>query len=155
MLADKLSMLSQVKIKTIRGIPLVNVTENNLSAVEKNIKFVMDKVVSVLVLLIFSPMYLYIAWRVKKDSPGPVFSARERIGYMGKPFYIYKFRTMYVDAEDNGPLLSSEKDKRITPFGHILRKYRLDEFPQFWNVLKAICQSSVHGRNGSILSTRL
>ena len=135
-LADKLSMLSQVKIKTIRGIPLVNVTENNLSAVEKNIKFVMDKVVSVLVLLIFSPMYLYIAWRVKKDSPGPVFFRQERIGYMGKPFYIYKFRTMYVDAEDNGPLLSSEKDKRITPFGHILRKYRLDEFPQFWNVLK-------------------
>ena len=135
-LADKLSMLSQVKIKTIRGIPLVNVTENNLSAVEKNIKFVMDKVVSVLVLLIFSPMYLYIAWRVKKDSLGPVFFRQERIGYMGKPFYIYKFRTMYVDAEDNGPLLSSEKDKRITPFGHILRKYRLDEFPQFWNVLK-------------------
>ena len=135
-LADKLSMLSQVKIKTIRGIPLVNVTENNLSAVEKNIKFVMDKVVSVLVLLILSPMYLYIAWRVKKDSPGPVFFRQERIGYMGKPFYIYKFRTMYVDAEDNGPLLSSEQDKRITPFGHILRKYRLDEFPQFWNVLK-------------------
>ena len=135
-LADKLSMLSQVKIKTIRGIPLVNVTENNLSSVEKNIKFVMDKVLSVLVLLILSPMYLYIAWRVKKDSPGPVFFRQERIGYMGKPFYIYKFRTMYIDAEDNGPLLSSEKDKRITPFGHFLRKYRLDEFPQFWNVLK-------------------
>lgn len=135
-LADKLSMLSQVKIKTIRGIPLVNVTENNLSSVEKNIKFVMDKVLSVLVLLILSPMYLYIAWRVKKDSPGPVFFRQERIGYMGKPFYIYKFRTMYTDAEDNGPLLSSEKDKRITPFGHLLRKYRLDEFPQFWNVLK-------------------
>ena len=114
MLADKLSMLSQVKIKTIRGIPLVNVTENNLSAVEKNIKFVMDKVVSVLVLLIFSPMYLYIARRVKKDSLGPVFFRQERIGYMGETFYIYKFRTMYVDAEDNGPLLSSEKDKRIT-----------------------------------------
>lgn len=135
-LADKLSMLSQVKIKTIRGIPLVNVTENNLSAVEKNIKYVMDKVLSALVLVLLSPMYLYIAWRVKKDSPGPVFFRQERIGYMGKPFYIYKFRTMYTDAEDKGPLLASEKDKRITPFGHVLRKYRLDEFPQFWNVLK-------------------
>ncbi|RHU30685.1 sugar transferase [Parabacteroides sp. TM07-1AC] len=135
-LADKLSMLSQVKIKTIRGIPLVNVTENNLSAVEKNIKYVMDKVLSALVLVLLSPMYLYIAWRVKKDSPGPVFFRQERIGYMGKPFYIYKFRTMYIDAEDKGPLLASEKDKRITPFGHVLRKYRLDEFPQFWNVLK-------------------
>lgn len=135
-LADKLSMLSQVKIKTIRGIPLVNVTENNLSAVEKNIKYVMDKVLSALVLVLLSPMYLYIAWRVKKDSPGSVFFRQERIGYMGKPFYIYKFRTMYTDAEDKGPLLASEKDKRITPFGHVLRKYRLDEFPQFWNVLK-------------------
>ena len=135
-LADKLSMLSQVKIKTIRGIPLVNVTENNLSAVEKNIKYVMDKILSALVLVLLSPMYLYIAWRVKKDSPGPVFFRQERIGYMGKPFYIYKFRTMYTDAEDKGPLLASEKDKRITPFGHVLRKYRLDEFPQFWNVLK-------------------
>lgn len=135
-LADKLSMLSQVKIKTIRGIPLVNVTDNNFSQVEKNIKLFMDKAISALVLFLFSPMYLYIAYRVKKDSPGPVFFRQERIGYMGKPFMIYKFRTMYVGAEDKGPLLSSENDERITPFGHIMRKYRLDEFPQFWNVLK-------------------
>lgn len=135
-LADKLSMLSKVRIKTIRGIPLVNVTDSNLSEVEKNIKFVADKVVSALVLIVLSPMYLYIGWRVKKDSPGPVFFRQERIGYMGRPFYIYKFRTMYVNAEESGPLLSSEKDGRITPFGSVLRKYRLDEFPQFWNVLK-------------------
>lgn len=135
-LADKLSMLSQVKIKTIHGIPLVNVTDNNFSAVEKNIKLFMDKVISVLVLVLFSPMYLYLVCRVKKDSPGPVFFRQERIGYMGKPFTIYKFRTMYVGAESKGPLLSSENDERITPFGHVMRKYRLDEFPQFWNVLK-------------------
>lgn len=135
-LADKLSMLSQVKIKTIRGIPLVNVTENNFSSVEKNIKLFLDKVISLFVLILFSPMYAYIAYRVKKDSPGPVFFRQERIGYMGKPFMIYKFRTMYMGAEDRGPLLSSENDERVTPFGHIMRKYRLDEFPQFWNVLK-------------------
>lgn len=135
-LADKLSMLSQVKIKTIRGIPLVNVTENNFSSVEKNIKLFLDKVISLFVLVLFSPMYAYIAYRVKKDSPGPVFFRQERIGYMGKPFMIYKFRTMYMGAEDRGPLLSSENDERVTPFGHIMRKYRLDEFPQFWNVLK-------------------
>lgn len=134
--ADNLNLYSQVKIKTIRGIPLVNVTENNLTSVEKNIKFVMDKVISLLVLVFLSPLYLYIAWKVKKDSPGPVFFSQERIGYRGKPFQIYKFRTMYVGAEDNGPLLSSENDERITPFGHIMRKYRLDELPQFWNVLK-------------------
>lgn len=135
-LADKLSMLSQVKIKTIRGIPLVNVTENNFSSIEKNIKLFLDRVISVLVLVLLSPMYAYIAYRVKKDSPGPVFFRQERIGYMGKPFMIYKFRTMYTGAEDRGPLLSSENDERVTPFGHIMRKYRLDEFPQFWNVLK-------------------
>lgn len=135
-LADKLSMLSQVKIKTIRGIPLVNVTENNFSSVEKNIKLFLDKVTSLSVLILLSPLYAYIAYRVKKDSPGPVFFRQERIGYMGKPFMIYKFRTMYMGAEDRGPLLSSENDERVTPFGHIMRKYRLDEFPQFWNVLK-------------------
>ncbi len=135
-LAGKVSALSQVKIKTIRGVPLVDITDNNMSEVERNIKLVMDKVLSLLVLILLSPMYLYIAWRVKRDSPGPVFFSQERIGYMGRPFNIYKFRTMYVDAESGGPQLSSEDDKRVTPFGHVLRKYRLDEFPQFWNVLK-------------------
>lgn len=135
-LADKLNMLSQVKIKTIRGIPLINVTDNNFSPIEKNIKLFLDRIISILVLVLLSPMYIYIAWRVKKDSPGPVFFRQERIGYMGKPFMIYKFRTMYVGAEDKGPLLSSENDDRITPFGYVMRKYRLDEFPQFWNVLK-------------------
>jgi lipopolysaccharide/colanic/teichoic acid biosynthesis glycosyltransferase len=70
------------------------------------------------------------------DSKGPVFIKQERIGYLGKPFMIYKFRTMRDDAEKDGPLLSSENDERITPYGQIMRKYRLDEFPQFWNVLK-------------------
>ena len=135
-LAGKISALSQVKIKTIRGVPLVDITDNNMSEVERNIKLVMDKVLSLLVLILLSPMYLYIALRVKRDSPGPVFFKQERIGYMGRPFNIYKFRTMYVDAESDGPQLSSEDDRRITPLGHILRKYRLDEFPQFWNVLK-------------------
>ncbi len=135
-LADKIDTLSQVKIKTIHGIPLVDVTESNLSEVERNIKFVADKVISGLVLILLSPMYAYIAWRVKRDSDGPALFRQERIGYMGKPFFIYKFRTMYVDAEEDGPQLSSEDDRRITPFGRTLRKYRLDEFPQFWNVLK-------------------
>ena len=73
---------------------------------------------------------------MKKDSPGPVFFRQERIGYLGQPFWMYKFRTMYVNAEENGPSLSSEDDLRVTPFGRIMRKYRLDELPQFWNVLK-------------------
>ena len=87
-------------------------------------------------MLLLSPLFVYIAWRVKKDSPGPVFFRQERIGYLGQPFGMYKFRTMYVNAEENGPSLSSEDDPRVTPFGRIMRKYRLDELPQFWNVLK-------------------
>lgn len=134
--ADKQSRLSGVKVKTIYGIPLVDITDNNFSEAEKNIKYWMDKLVSVFFLLLLSPLYLYIAYRVKKDSEGPVFFRQERIGYRGKPFWIYKFRTMYTDAEQQGPLLASENDTRVTPFGRVMRKYRLDELPQFWNVLK-------------------
>ena len=135
-LADRFNMLSKIQLRTIRGIPLVDVTDNNFSLAEQNIKLFLDKVCSVVALLLLSPLFAYIAWRVKKDSPGPVFFRQERIGYLGQPFWMYKFRTMYVNAEENGPSLSSEDDLRVTPFGRIMRKYRLDELPQFWNVLK-------------------
>ena len=132
-LADRFNMLSKIQLRTIRGIPLVDVTDNNFSPAEQNIKLFLDKVCSVVALLLLSPLFAYIAWRVKKDSPGPVFFRQERIGYLGQPFWMYKFRTMYVNAEENGPSLSSEDDLRVTPFGRIMRKY---ELPQFWNVLK-------------------
>ena len=135
-LADRFNMLSKIQLRTIRGIPLVDVTDNNFSPAEQNIKLFLDKVCSVVALLLLSPLFAYIAWRVKKDSPGPVFFRQERIGYLGQPFWMYKFRTMYVNAEENGPSLSSEDDLRVTPFGRIMRKYRLDELTQFWNVLK-------------------
>ena len=134
---DKKSIpFSKVRFRTVSGVPLADITENNFSPAGKNLKWLADKLISVCVLLFLSPVYLYIAWRVKKDSPGPVIYKQERIGYRGCPFFIYKFRTMYVDSEENGPMLAHEDDKRITPFGAILRKYRLDELPQFWNVLK-------------------
>ncbi|MBP9580027.1 MAG: sugar transferase, partial [Parabacteroides sp.] len=135
-LVDKANMISGVKVKTLIGVPLVDVTDNNFSEAEKNIKRTLDYVFSAFAVLFLTPLFLYIAFRVKKDSPGPVLFKQERIGYMGKPFYIYKFRTMYEGAELNGPLLSSDDDARITPFGRFMRKYRLDELPQFWNVLK-------------------
>jgi len=135
-MADRLNMLQKVKIRTIRGIPLVDVTDNNFSQVEKNIKLVLDKLFSVVALVLLSPLFAWIAWRVKGSSPGPVFFRQERVGYRGEPFIMYKFRTMYTDAESSGPLLASGDDERITPFGRIMRKYRLDELPQFWNVLK-------------------
>jgi exopolysaccharide biosynthesis polyprenyl glycosylphosphotransferase len=135
-LADKSNMLSKVKIKTILGLPLIDVTDNNFPDAEKNIKLWMDKVVAILAIALLSPVCLYIAWRVKKDSPGPVFFKQERIGYRGRPFIMYKFRTMHTGSENDGPLLSNENDTRVTPFGRFMRKYRLDELPQFWNVLK-------------------
>lgn len=135
-MAEKSNMLSGVRVKTIYGIPLVDVTDNKFTESEKNIKLFMDKFLSILMLILLSPLFLYIAWRVKRGSTGPVFFKQERIGYMGEPFMMYKFRTMYVNSEEKGPLLSSENDDRITPYGKFMRKYRLDELPQFWNVLK-------------------
>ena len=135
-LAEKSSSLSQVKIKAIKGVPLVDITDNNFLPIEQNIKFFMDKVIALIAIILLSPLFAYIAWRVKRDSEGPIVFKQERIGYMGKPFTIYKFRTMYTDAEKEGPSLSCVDDERITPFGHIMRKYRLDELLQFFNVLK-------------------
>jgi len=125
-----------IKIKTITGLPLFDVTRNNFSEGEKNIKLSLDKLISLFLLVFLSPIYLYLMLRIKRDSEGPVFIKQERIGYLGKPFMMYKFRTMRKDAEKNGPTLSCENDERVTRLGQIMRKYRMDELPQFWNVLK-------------------
>ena len=74
--------------------------------------------------------------RTKFSSAGPVFYKQERLGFKGKPFTMYKLRSMYVNAEDNGPQLSSENDERITAWGRVMRKWRLDELPQLWNIIK-------------------
>ena len=91
---------------------------------------------SCIALVLIAPVMAILAIYIKKDSKGPVFYRQERIGYRHKPFILYKLRTMRQDAETEGPALSSENDTRITRIGHILRKYRFDELPQFWNVLK-------------------
>ena len=135
-LADKHNFLSKAKVNAIAGIPLIDITENNFSDAEKNIKWFFDKLVAMSVLVLLSPLYLFISVKVKLGSPGPVFFRQKRIGYKGKPFMIYKFRTMFFDASQQGPLLTARDDKRVTSFGRFLRKYRLDEIPQFWNVLK-------------------
>ncbi|GIV23272.1 MAG: sugar transferase [Bacteroidia bacterium] len=96
----------------------------------------MDVVGSLMALVVLAPVMAILAILVRLSSPGPVIFRQERIGKNGRPFIIYKFRTMYVDAEKEGPALSREGDPRITPIGRWLRKTRLDELPQFWNVLK-------------------
>jgi len=127
----------KVKVESISGgVPLVDLSSNNMSDAATNSKFVADKVVSLLALVVLSPLFAILALRIKADSKGSVFFQQERIGYMGKPFFIYKFRTMREDAEKNGPALSSVNDQRVTRAGQFMRKYRLDELPQFWNVLK-------------------
>ncbi len=125
-----------VKMTSIMGTPLIEVSNDIMPSWEKIVKQVIDFIFSLVVLILGSPIYLLTAICVKMSSPGPIFYTHERIGIHGKPFNIYKFRSMITGAESNGPLLSSENDNRITKFGRFMRKIRLDEIPQFFNVLK-------------------
>lgn len=136
--AGRYSILSRaVKMTGVFTSPMIEITRDNMPEGQKNIKQTIDFVFSLLALILLSPLFLYLALRIKKDSPGPVFYRQERVGYRGKNFTILKFRTMRWDAEPEGtPRLSSENDERITRFGRFMRKYRLDELPQFWNILK-------------------
>jgi lipopolysaccharide/colanic/teichoic acid biosynthesis glycosyltransferase len=99
-------------------------------------KQAIDILFSIFVLFWLSPLLVLIMILIKLDSPGPVFFLQERIGRDGKPFKIIKFRTMFVDAERNGPKWAEKNDNRITRVGHYLRKYRLDELPQLLNVIR-------------------
>ena len=99
-------------------------------------KRLMDVVVSLLALILLSPIFLWIALRIKRDSPGPVFYRGPRLGKDGREFYILKFRTMHENPESyQGPRVTAQDDPRITRFGAWLRDTKLNEFPQFWNVL--------------------
>ncbi len=134
---DTLSFLtSSIKLNDIFGEPFIDLTSSPLSNFEGNLKILIDKLVAIAMLIMLSPFYLIIAVAIKCTSKGPVFYSQTRIGYRRRPFKIYKFRTMVKDAEKDGPQLSSNHDPRITALGTHLRKYRLDEIPQFWNVLK-------------------
>ena len=106
-----------------------------MSIFQSFIKRTTDIIFSTLSLMMLSPILVLISISVKLSSKGPVFYYQERIGYKKSRFNIIKFRSMHIDSEEGTPLLSSENDKRITRFGKIMRKYRLDELPQFYNVL--------------------
>ena len=99
-------------------------------------KRVFDLIASAMGLILVSPLMLLIALLIKLHDGGPIFFLQERIGRYGKPFRIYKFRTMVTNAEQRGPSLTTSNDPRITPIGRLLRKYKLDELPQLINVLK-------------------
>ena len=125
-----------VSFTNVTAEPLVDITSSRMPAWQQSVKRFFDIASSAIAMIILLPVYLYVAVRVKLGSKGPIFYKQERIGYEGRPFMIYKFRTMYTDAESKGPQLSQVGDPRITPFGHVMRKYRLDELPQFWNIIK-------------------
>ena len=127
---------SSIHLQDIYAEPFVDLSGPRLGESSKNIKRLIDIFFSLTALIMLAIPVMVIALMVKHSSPGPVFYRQRRIGYRQKPFNIIKFRTMYTDAESNGPQLTSDSDSRITPIGHILRKYRLDEVPQFINVLK-------------------
>jgi exopolysaccharide biosynthesis polyprenyl glycosylphosphotransferase len=137
MVPDMLDILSgSVKTNNILGTPLVEIYTARMPSWQRNIKRLMDIIFSLLGGILLIPIICWIMIRIRKSSPGSVFYLQERIGRKGKPFSLYKFRSMIEAAEENGPALSSEYDPRITRFGKTLRKWRLDEIPQLWNILK-------------------
>jgi exopolysaccharide biosynthesis polyprenyl glycosylphosphotransferase len=129
-------LLGSVKMNHLYGAILIEIKAEQMPRWQQLIKRGLDVLVSSIALVLLSPLVAYTIFRVKLSSPGPIYFRQERIGLNGKPFKIIKFRSMFVDAERNGPQLSKEGDSRITSWGNIMRKYRLDELPQFFNVLK-------------------
>ena len=128
-------LLGTVKTSSVMYEPLIDITPEYLPTWQRILKRGFDIVFSLIALILLLPLYIFLAIGVKKSSPGPIFYRQERIGYHGKPFHIIKFRSMKDNAETSGPMLSSKSDDRITPFGKFMRQYRLDETPQFYNVL--------------------
>lgn len=128
-------LLGTVKMSHVYGAVLIEIRQELMPRWQRTIKRVLDVAVSLIALIILSPLIAYIALRVRFSSPGEIFFRQERLGISGRPFTIFKFRSMYLNAEHQGPQLSQEGDPRCTPFGAIMRKWRLDEIPNFWNVL--------------------
>jgi|SRR5690348_16101260 len=136
-LPDKVDILSgNVRTTNIMGTPLVEIHTGLMNAQQQNFKQLVDVFLSVMAIIVLSPIIIYTAIRTKFSSEGSMIYSQERVGYKGRKFFIHKFRSMVADAEKDGPMLSSRNDKRITKWGKTMRRWRLDELPQLWNVLK-------------------
>ena len=129
-------LAGRVKMQSIFDVPLIEIKHDLMPVWQFTLKRMFDVVISLSALFLLSPLFLLSTILVKIGSQGPVFFYQERIGIHGDLFKIIKFRSMFIDAEKNGPQLSSDSDPRITKWGNIMRRYRIDELPQFWNVLK-------------------
>ncbi|TXH20592.1 MAG: sugar transferase [Chitinophagaceae bacterium] len=124
-----------VKARSVLGSSLIDIHNNLLSNWESNIKRLIDVLVSFTGLILLIPLFIFIIIRTRLSSKGPILFKQIRVGYKGRPFVMYKFRSMHENAELNGPQLSSDNDARITKWGKIMRKWRLDELPQLYNIL--------------------
>lgn len=129
-------LTGKVNMTHIYSTPLIQISHNLMPTWQEQTKQIIDIAISLIALIISFPLILFLAIGIKVTSKGPIFYCHERIGRFGKPFTLYKFRSMFTDAEKDGPALSSKNDNRITPFGKFMRKAKLDEIPNFWNVLK-------------------
>lgn len=124
------------KTSNMASGPFVQLHTGLMAEWQQNIKRIIDVAASMAALIGLSPLMLFVAIKVKTGSRGSIIYKQQRLGYKGMPFYIYKFRSMYHDAEAAGPALSFDNDPRITKWGRVMRKWRLDELPQLWNILK-------------------
>jgi Undecaprenyl-phosphate glucose phosphotransferase len=126
----------RARLEDLDGVPVINLNDVPLQGISAFVKRALDIVISAGALAFMALPGILISWLIKRTSPGPVFYAQERMGLDGKQFTVYKFRTMPVDAEAEGPVWSDDNDNRATRVGTFLRRHDLDEWPQFWNVLK-------------------
>lgn len=139
--------LGGVDVEAINGIPLISIKESALTGLNRTLKRIVDVAISGTALVLISPLWAVIALAIKLDSPGPVLFRQERIGWRGRPFTVFKFRSMRVDAEEqlarlrelneaSGPLFKVREDPRRTRIGRFIRRTSLDELPQLINVLR-------------------
>jgi len=129
-------LTGKVRMSSILGTPLILVNHRLMPAWQEVVKLFLDFVVAFVAVILLLPPGFVVALIIKSTSRGPIFFKQERIGRYGRPFILVKFRSMFSNSEENGPALSSKSDNRVTPFGRFMRKTRLDELPNFINVLK-------------------
>ncbi|MBS7562859.1 sugar transferase [Mucilaginibacter sp. Bleaf8] len=135
--SDLILSNNYAQLVNYHNVPVLHITSHpEISLKIRLLKRSFDVGFSAVVMLFGAPFFALLLLITKLTSKGPVFYKQERIGRNNKPFYIYKFRSMYIDAEQAGPQLSKDNDPRITKWGRVIRKTRLDELPQFWNVLR-------------------
>jgi len=129
-------LYGSVKAENVFGALLIDIDTNPMPAWQRNLKRLMDITLAVLSAIILSPLLVFVAIKTRLSSKGPIIYSQQRAGIKGKPFTIYKFRSMFDNAETYGPALSSKEDTRVTSWGRFMRKWRLDELPQLLNIIK-------------------